>query len=274
MDENEFARRAGEFLKKEADEGNAAAASLLVEAMFFGLLEEADSRALPWLTKAANYGESPAQTLLGDLYLNGRAVAQDSKEAARLYRQAAESGLAAAQSRLAGLHKDGLGVAQDFGQAAHWYLMAAEQGDLEAHRALAQLYLEGLGVPQDLEKAAYCYLKAAEMGCGDSQAAIGVFYSLGQGVPQNMIAAVEWWEKAANQGHEGADSYLKSLAEANLIVERLPASPPKGRPRATPKPKAEKPARAAKTPKEPKDVPPNAPKPRAKRKKPDESVLH
>jgi hypothetical protein len=70
------------------------------------------------------------------MYDHGRGVAQNSVEAARLYRMAADQNFAIAQANLGVCYEDGCGVPQDQGQAIYWYRRAAAQGNHDAIRAL------------------------------------------------------------------------------------------------------------------------------------------
>ena len=62
-----------------------------------------DEQAVYWYRKAAEQGDDDGQFLLGYMYENGKGVAKDMGEAARLYRLAADQGSAAAQSSLSRL---------------------------------------------------------------------------------------------------------------------------------------------------------------------------
>ena len=59
------------------------------------------------------------------MYASGQGVAQDYKEAARLYRLAAEQGHAKAQGNLGIMYESGRGVAQDYVRAHMWYNLGA-----------------------------------------------------------------------------------------------------------------------------------------------------
>ena len=63
-----------------------------------------------WYRKAAEQGFAQAQLALGNMYMKGRGVAQDYKEAAKWYRQAAEQRFAAAQCSLGRMYENGWGV--------------------------------------------------------------------------------------------------------------------------------------------------------------------
>ena len=70
--------------------------------------------------KAAEQGDVDAQGRLGVMYLHGRGVAQDDKQAVAWTRKAAEQGEAIAQYNLGVMYNTGRGVAQDDKQAVAW----------------------------------------------------------------------------------------------------------------------------------------------------------
>jgi uncharacterized protein len=88
-------------------------------------------------------------------------VPQDYAQAALWYRKAAEQGDTVAQTNLGNLYYDGPGVLRDYAQAVLWYRKAAEQGDADAQDSLGDLYLHGQGVPRDYAEAYFWYDLAA-----------------------------------------------------------------------------------------------------------------
>jgi uncharacterized protein len=97
------------------------------------------ARAMPFLRKGAETGNTYAMTNLGYLYRNGLGVTQDYDQARQWYQKAAEGGNADAMSSLGEMYRDGQGVTQDYGQARQWFQKAANAGDDEAKQALARL---------------------------------------------------------------------------------------------------------------------------------------
>ena len=91
----------------------------------------------------SSYAEDPtdpiAQFRVGYLYERGDGVAQDYKEAMRLYLLSAAQGNAVAQFRIGYLYEKGWGVTQDVAQAMQWYRKAAALGNEPANSRLAVL---------------------------------------------------------------------------------------------------------------------------------------
>ena len=123
------------------------------------------------LTRALEFQPdyAEAQFNLAQLVDDGRGVAADDVEAARLYRSAADQGHAAAQVNLGGRYRDGRGVAQDDAEAVRWYRRAANQGHPFGQYNLALMYGSGIGVPKDDVTAHMWYNLAATQLMGDER---------------------------------------------------------------------------------------------------------
>ena len=111
------------------------------------------AKALRILRPLAEQGDIRAQTLLGNIYAEGKGVPEDYAEAVKWYRKAAEQG--------------------DAG-AVKWFRKAAEQGYAGAQYNLGTMYGNGEGVPKD-SVLAYMWLNlAAAQGLKDAQKGRGL----------------------------------------------------------------------------------------------------
>jgi TPR repeat protein len=88
--------------------------------------------------RAAEGGAMYAKYQLGWLYLYGRGVPRDHRQAARWLGEASDAGVAGAQSALAALYWEGSGVGQDRERATRLWRNAAAQGDAYARESLAR----------------------------------------------------------------------------------------------------------------------------------------
>ena len=102
-----------------------------------------------------------AQSNLGTMYDRGSGVAQDYKEALRLYELAAAQGNAFAQFNLGAMYDNGRGVTEDKAEAVKWYRLAAAQGSVLAQFNLGVMYDKGEGVAQDLIQSYKCLYLAS-----------------------------------------------------------------------------------------------------------------
>ena len=75
-------------------------------------------------------------------------------EAAKFYKKAAEQGDSDAQTDLGYIYFHGKGIPQDYSEAAKWFRKAANQGNAKAQTNLGIMYENGQGVKQEYEEAA------------------------------------------------------------------------------------------------------------------------
>ncbi len=73
------------------------------------------------------------------MYLDGKEINRDYKEAFKWAYPSAEKGHIIAQNMLGEMYEYGYGVKMDVEEAAHWYRLAAKQGSLEAKDSLIRL---------------------------------------------------------------------------------------------------------------------------------------
>src|SRR4051812_4362873 len=79
-----------------------------------------------WLDAAARYGLVEAQTLFGQILLDGRGLPKDPPRAFRWFSIAAEAGHAPAMNMAGRCLEHGWGVIRDWAAATGWYRRAAE----------------------------------------------------------------------------------------------------------------------------------------------------
>ena len=84
------------------------------------------------------------------------------KAAVKWWREAAEQGHAGAQKDLGDMYDEGRGVAQDYKMAMKWYNQAAEQGHAWAQHDLSMKYYTGRGAIKNTRMAYMFYLLALE----------------------------------------------------------------------------------------------------------------
>ena len=118
--------------------------------------------------------------------------------------KAAEQGDSEAQTNLGRMYAEGRGVPKNDAKAVEWFEKAAEQGHAKAQTNLGVMFATGRGVPKDDAKAVEWYRKAANRGYARAQTNLGFMYHQGRGVAKDDAKAEEWYRKAADQGDETA----------------------------------------------------------------------
>ena len=153
--------------------------------------------AMTVLRAPADAHHVPSQTLLAFILDK----ADFPEQAARLYRDAAAQGDAEAHSGLGNLYLAGRGIAKDEKQAVLHFSKAAELGHAPSIRALADAYLSGqMGLrhePRDNPRAATVLKQAAEQGHVSAAQALALAYRNGDwGLAADATQAARWQAKA------------------------------------------------------------------------------
>jgi len=126
------------------------------------------SKAMSQFQTLAKKGDVDAQTMLGEMYLDGIGTNQDTKKAYFWIQKAANSGDKEAQYLLGFMYENGIEVKQDISQAVAWYQKAANRGDTMAMYNLAFIYKNGAnGINKDMNKAVSLLQKVEEIKSKD-----------------------------------------------------------------------------------------------------------
>ena len=215
------------------------------------------TKAVYWLSLAAEGGQTYAADQLGRMYADGQGVSADPAMAVSWWARAAQQGSADAQRRLGIAYLEGFGGAKDKGLAARWLTEAAAQGDRAAHIRLQQMYRDGLAEPRALSAgegwltrfASTLHSKAwqavasvedfasqglsfiqpsgsalihkAEQGDAVAEYQLACRYRSGAwGVDQDNAMAMYWFTKAAADGNPLAARSLARIYAKGLLGVR------------------------------------------------------
>lgn len=151
--------------------------------------------AVIWLKKAANEGNSfKAQTLLGELYANGRYVSRDLSVAKDYLDKAVSQGFVPAMVVLGDIALK----EKKPEEAESWYQKAANQKNANAQFKLAQLYLDKKSSLYNEKKGFLWMLNAALSGLLEAQKEVAALYKKGIGTDVNEPLSEQWLKKAEN----------------------------------------------------------------------------
>ena len=139
-----------------------------------GKLEAGDNSGLDGMKRAANLGYAPAQTYLGQLYLDGaNGVPADPAQSRQWGRRAAEGGDPRGMHLYGMQLYEGDGGATNQAEALTWLLNAAERGLPDSQYNVARIYETGAdGVAKNPTEALKWYMIAARGGDAEAQAAV------------------------------------------------------------------------------------------------------
>jgi TPR repeat protein len=128
----------------------------------------------------------------------------------------AQAGNPQAQSMLGNIYHDGRGVPPNDTTAMQWYAKSAAQGHAYAEYALGNGYMLGIGgLPEDQAKATALFVSAAGKGLTDAQEAAAMSYELGRGTARDRRRAIYWLDQAAAQGDIYSGGFAKILRNPN-----------------------------------------------------------
>jgi len=149
---------------------------------------------------AAQHGIVEAQTIFGQMLLDGKFLPRDPEAALRWFTSAAGGRHAEAMNMAGRCHELGWGTPAAPDIAASWYRQAAELGYTWGQYNLANLLLRGRGVMQDRGQALRWFRAAAAQGHAKSMNLLGRFYEEGWEIPADRQAALHWYRCSAEAG--------------------------------------------------------------------------
>lgn len=179
-----------------------------------------------FLCALAGQGDAEAQTLYGQLLLDGNGVAKDEAAGFAWFNRAAAQGHLMALNMVGRCYDLGWGVAVDKARAADCYRIAAERGLDWAMYNYATLLALGHGAPQDKKAALAWFEKAAKLGPSLIGAKainfVGSFHEDGWVVSRNLTKAARLYERAAEGGDfRGMFNHARMLADKGRTEEAL-----------------------------------------------------
>jgi hypothetical protein len=171
----------------------------------------------------ADAGDAQAQEWLGDLYREGRGVAQNGDFAVYWYTQAAQAGRVSSYVKLARMFERGeAGVGVQIDEALRYYELAGENNHAQSLFTIAKRYADGEGVTPDKVRAVELFEQAAAAGDTRAYARLGDLYADTGELPSNARLAADWYERAAGTGDEKAMFKLAELYDRGRLGPRDP----------------------------------------------------
>ncbi|RBL85856.1 sel1 repeat family protein [Streptomyces cavourensis] len=154
-----------------------------------------------WIRTAAEMGLVEAQTIYGQMLLDGVGVPQDQAEGLAWFKRAAHADHLMAINMVGRCYENGWGVAPDDTVAAYWFRLAADRGlDWGMYNYAHMLKSGRGGVVQNRAAALALYQQAAQGGHVKSIGVVGRFYEAGDVVPQDLERAFDCYQRCAEGG--------------------------------------------------------------------------
>ncbi len=155
-------------------------------------------------------------------YMMGLAYQElfDYKKAFACFKKSVAMNYDEAFVKMGDAYMEGLGVKQNTVLAFRWYRKGADMGEINAILKLADCYKHGIGCKADYSKAMEQYLHLAERtgrywrryadGIGKALYEIGNMYMKGLGVETDFRQAFDWIRLAAENGNIAAENALNN----------------------------------------------------------------
>jgi len=170
----------------------------------------------------ADRGDARAEFELGAMYVLGRGVPQDDRQAILWFRQSAAHGGELGQKGLAEMYLAGRDEPQDYAHVAIWCQKAAAIGNSLGPKCLSLMYARGDGVAKDAAQARLWLGRWADQGDP-----IGI-YNLGefeiQNQPPDYAQAYVWFDLAASRVPQSNAMHDKALQARESAASHLSAS--------------------------------------------------
>lgn len=154
-----------------------------------------------WIRAAAEMGLVEAQTIFGQMLLDGVGVRQDQAEGLAWFKRAANADHLMAINMIGRCYENGWGVPADDTVAAYWFRLAADRGlDWGMYNYAHMLKSGRGGVTQNRAAALALYQQAAQGGHVKSIGVVGRFYETGDVVEQDLERAFDCYRRCAEGG--------------------------------------------------------------------------
>lgn len=154
-----------------------------------------------WIGAAAELGLVEAQTIYGQMLLDGVGVARQPDAALAWFKRAANADHPMAINMVGRCYENGWGVPADDTVAAYWFRLAADRGlDWGMYNYAHMLRAGRGGVTQNKAAALALYQQAAQTGHVKSIGVVGRFYEAGEVVEQDLERAFDCYQRCAEGG--------------------------------------------------------------------------
>jgi TPR repeat protein len=204
--------QAAAWFGKAAAQGDAAAQINLGQMLTGGSGIAKDfPRAIALLRQAAEQGQRSALSDLGSITHNGFATVAERNQAAFVLGQLYLQGRGIPKDERQAAEWFAKLVKQGYAPALEWLRKTADRGDVSVQYILGQIYLGQHDGPKDEAQAAAWLRKAAERGYAPAQNLLGALYASGQGVAKDEAEARAWYGKAIAQGSLEAQYGLRQM---------------------------------------------------------------
>lgn len=195
-------------------------------------------KAVWWLKRAANCGNSEAMYLLGDIYLTAEKNQKHSDVAWFIredeifknfhlafywFNRCFESYCYGGNPRRYDLCFYGFGLHLEYDRAFEVFLETLKMPRYsELLYCMGEKYFKGLDVQRSIDEAIQWFTRAAAHGSNKAIRTLGRIYREGDGVPQNIDRAVFWYEKTNQRDYLKGRYEIAKMYKDGVGIEKNP----------------------------------------------------
>ncbi|GAA0920255.1 tetratricopeptide repeat protein [Rothia nasimurium] len=195
--------------------------------VFAQRLADGDIGAFDYVMSLAHAGDAAAQTIGGQMLLDGQGCVAQPAEGVYWFMQAAHQHSPMAMNMLGRCHENGWGTVVDYPLAAVWFRRAAEHGLDWGMYNYAHMLERGRGIGSDRGAAFLWFGRAAALGHARAMNFLARYYEHGWETDQDTIMARSLYERSALAGdYRGECSWASVLVaeerfdDAAIYLER------------------------------------------------------
>lgn len=165
------------------------------------IVKKDSSKAISYLKKGRQGGDSEALVQLSNLYLNNDILPIDLNKAIRLLNEAIKQNHSGAMFNLGVLYLGHKDLECNYQKAYHLFKRSSESGNINATTFIGLMYENGYYVQKNDIEAFKYYLKGTSGQSPIAHFFLGRFYEEGRLTKENLDEAVEHYEIASSYGH-------------------------------------------------------------------------
>lgn len=176
-------------------------------------LTTSSAAAHAYALRLAKDGDATAQTIVGQMFLDGQGCDAQPSEAVYWFMQAAHLASPMAMNMLGRCHENGWGAVVNHELAAVWFRRAAEHGLDWGMYNYAHVLEQGRGVRENRAAAFEWFGRAAAVGHARAMCFLARYYEHGWETAQDVLRAYALYEASANAGdYRGECAWASVLA--------------------------------------------------------------
>lgn len=198
-------------LRKEAESGTISSQFALADLLLHDESPSAQQEGLKWMQKAADAGNTEAQTDLGAMYLWGNIASKDEQKAFLYFSKAAAQSWSPAYNEVGLCLLKGTGVGEDREAAIRWFRKGAAEGEPPAEYNLGSTLFSEAANQEQRQEGWDWMEKSAEHGYEFAQEIVGTRYLGLDGIQRNPEKALKYLLPLAESGNHKYQSLVGSI---------------------------------------------------------------